>query len=504
MRVGTALALMKPSMDTLNSSPVGLSPTNTGVPLRVTIALLTALLAASCTVGPNYKRPVVQLPAAHRGAEIGVSESLADREWFDLFRDDTLTALVTAALKQNFELRIAAERVLQARALYQVSHADQLPAVSASASANASRSSTRGANRALPPGVDTDVSYTEAGFNIGWELDVWGRLRRLNESARAQYLASDEARRGVLTTLVADVAQNYLVLRALDYQLEIAKRTREVANNGLRLTEARRGQGLASGLDVRQAEQLLYTATGQIASLERAIAVAENALSLLLGQLPGDVPRGAPLDAFQAPPDVPAGLPSALLERRPDIREAEQRLASATAEIGAAKADYFPRLSLTGFLGGQSRALTDLLSSPARLATASLGATVPVLNRGRVAGNVKFAEAVQREAAVNYERVVFTAFQDVADSLVTYGKTREQRTEQERLVEALRQSTRLSTQRYESGLDSYLPVLDAQRNLFAGELDLTGLRQQELTAIVRLYRALGGGWSRAEPTPTPN
>ena len=469
--------------------------------IRTVAALTIALLTVSCTVGPNYKRPNVEIPSSYRGAVASTGESLADREWFDLFRDETLTALVTTALKQNFELRIAAERVLQARAVYGISRADRLPTVDAVASETATHLSQRGGTP-LPPGVDNDVAFTEAGFSLGWELDVWGRVRRLNEAARAQYLASDEARRGVLTTLVADVAQNYLALRAFDLELEIARRTREIASDGLRLTEARRGQGLSSGLDVRQAEQLLYTATGQIANLEREVALAENALRLLLGQLPGDVPRGGSLEAFQAPPTVPAGLPSALLERRPDIREAEQQLVAATAQIGAAKADYFPRLSLTGFLGAQSRALTDLLSSPARLATASIGAAVPVINRGRVRGNVQLAEAVQREAAINYERVIFGAFRDVSDSLASYGKTRDQRTEQERLVGALRESTRLSTQRYESGLDSYLPVLDAQRNLFSGELDLTRLRQQELTAIVQLYRALGGGWSRTQATPS--
>jgi NodT family efflux transporter outer membrane factor (OMF) lipoprotein len=478
------------------------SRANSIVAARLPIAVLMGVLTASCAVGPNYRRPSVQVPSTYRGATISASDSLADREWFDLFRDDTLTSLVTTALQQNFELRIAAERVLQARAVYGISRSDQLPTVDATASATASRLSKRGASGTPPADAAADVRYMEAGFSFGWEMDVWGRLRRLTEAARAQYLASDEARRGVLTTLIADVAQNYLALRAFDAELEIAKRTRDVANDGLRLTEARREQGLASGLDVRQAEQLLYTATGRIASLEREGALAENALRLLLGQLPGDVPRGASLEAFQTPPAVPAGLPSALLERRPDIRAAEQQLVAATAQIGAAKADYFPRISLTGFFGAQSRALTDLLTGPAGLATAIVGAAAPVINRGRIRGNVQVAESLQREAAVNYERVIYTAFQDVSDSLATYGKTLEQRAEQERLVDALRESTRLSTQRYESGLDSYLPVLDAQRNLFEGELDLTGLRQRELTAIVQLYRALGGGWSPPEAPPT--
>ena len=353
--------------------------------------------------------------------------SLADVKWFELFNDDRLTQVVDTALKQNFELRIAAERVLQARAAYGITRADQFPAVDVSGSVTALRNSEVGATRGIPPGVDTSVSYTQFGFSLGWELDVWGRLRRLSEAARAQYLATEEARQAVITTLVADVTDTYLALRALDLELEIATRTRDVAANNLQLIQERRNVGIASGLDVQQAEQLLYTATGQMASLEREIAQAENALSLLLGQAPADVPRGRPLEAFQAPPSVPVGLPSALLERRPDIRQAEQQLIAANAEIGAAKAEYFPRISLTGFFGGQSRALAELLTGPGRIASASLGATAPIFNAGKTRANVRLAEAVKGEAVVNYQRVIYTALRDVADSLAGYVKTSEQR-----------------------------------------------------------------------------
>jgi NodT family efflux transporter outer membrane factor (OMF) lipoprotein len=465
--------------------------------IRAAVVALAGALAASCTLGPDYKRPVVQPPSTFRGTESSSAESLADLKWFDVFRDDTLNELVASALKENFELRIAAERVLQARALYGITRADRFPTVDASVDLNALRSSQAGANRGIPQGVSTDVTYVQAGFTLGWEIDVWGRLRRLNEAARAQYLSTEEARRGVITTLVADVSATYLALRGLDLELDIAKRTRDVATESLRLTEARRSQGAASGLDVRQSEQLLFTATGQIASLEREIAQTENALTLLLGRFPEDVPRGRPLDALQVPPTVPAGLPSALLERRPDIRQAEQDLIAANARIGAAKAEYFPRISLTGFFGVQSRALTSLLSGPAVLATGTLGAAAPIFNAGRTRANVEFTEAVQREALVNYQRAIHTAFRDVADALTEYGKTSEQRTQQERLVEALRESTRLATERYRGGLDSYLPVLDAQRNLFQGELELADLRQRELASIVQLYRALGGGWQES-------
>ena len=459
---------------------------------------IASVVLASCTLGRDYSRPAIETPATYRSAAPQASAaSLADVQWFDLFRDDTLTQLVKSALQENFEVRIAAQRVLQARAAYGITRGSQLPSVDVSAGVTAARSSQVGANRGIPAGVDTDVSYTQAGFSLGWELDVWGRLRRLSEAARARYLATEEARRGVITTLVADVSENYLALRGLDLELEIARRTRDVANDNLRLTEARRASGVASALDVRQAEQLLFTATGQIASIEREIALSENALSLLLGHAPGDIPRGRPLEALQAPPAVPAGLPSALLERRPDIRGAEQELIAANAQIGAAKAEYFPRISLTGFLGGQSRALTDLLSGPARLASVGVGAAAPVFNAGRTRNNVRLAEAIHGEAIVNYQRVIYTAFRDVSDGLAAYTKTTEQRTQQEQLVQALSESARLATQRYQGGLDSYLPVLDAQRNLIGGELELARLRQQELSSLVQLYRALGGGWTPA-------
>jgi multidrug efflux system outer membrane protein len=465
---------------------------------HVAMVSTASVVLASCTLGRDYSRPAIETPATYRSAAPQTSAaSLADVQWFDLFRDDTLTQLVKGALQENFEVRIAAQRVLQARAAYGITRGSQFPSVDVSAGVTAARSSQVGANRGIPADVNTDVSYTQAGFSLGWELDVWGRLRRLSEAARAQYLATEEARRGVITTLVADVSENYLALRGLDLELEIARRTREVANDNLRLTEARRTSGVASALDVRQAEQLLFTATGQIASIEREIALSENALSLLLGHAPGDIPRGRPLEALQAPPAVPAGLPSALLERRPDIRRAEQELIAANAQIGAAKAEYFPRISLTGFLGGQSRALTDLLSGPARLATAGVSAAAPVFNAGRTRNNVKLAEAIHGEAIVNYQRVIYTAFRDVSDGLAAYTKTTEQRTQQEQLVQALSESARLATQRYQGGLDSYLPVLDAQRNLFGGELELARLRQQELSSLVQLYRALGGGWTPA-------
>ena len=465
--------------------------------LRISLISLITVAAAACTTGPNYKRPVIETPLAYRGATSAGAAvaSVADLKWFEVFRDETLTGLVTTALEQNFDVRIAAERVLQARAAYGVSRADRLPTVDASVGVAAARASERGATPGLPPGADTTVSYTEAGFSLGWELDVWGRVRRLNEAARAQYLATEDARRGVITTLIADVSERYLLLRALDLELEIARRTRDVGTDSLRLVETRRTGGVASGLDVRQAQQLLFTTTGRIASIELEIAQVEHTLSLLLGRAPGDVPRGRPLESITAPPTVPAGLPSQLLERRPDIREAEQLLVAANAQIGAARAEYFPRISLTGLLGVQSRALSSLLTRGAGVASGSLAATAPIFNAGRTRANVERTEAVQREAALRYERAVLIALGEVSDALVAHTKVAEERLEQERLVQALSDSQRLATDRYQGGLDSYLPVLDAQRNLFEGELALDRLRQRQLAAIVQLYRALGGGWT---------
>lgn len=461
------------------------------IPIAVASILLT-----SCAVGPNYKRPAVPAPAQFRGSESAPdAQSLADLKWFDVFDDDVLQQSIETALKQNFDLRIAAERVLEARARYGISRADQYPTLDAVGRFVSSRASSIGQTVFVPRGTDLSASYTEAGFSLGWELDLWGRVRRLKEAARAEYLAAEETRRGVITTLIADVTTNYLTLRELDLELDIARKTHVTAQDSLRLTQLRRDQGAATGLDIRQAEQLLYTTTAEIANIERSIAQAENALSLLMGRSPGDIARGKQLEEWKAPPQVPDGLPSSLLERRPDIRAAEQTLIAANAQIGAAKALYFPQISLTGFLGAQSRALTELFTGPARSWNIAPGAALPVFNAGRIRSNVRVTEAQQREALINYEKTIHNAFREVSDALIGYRKRVEQRTQQELLVQALRETERLSSIRYRGGIDSYLQVLDAQRNLFEGELALARLRQAELIEIVQLYRALGGGWS---------
>jgi NodT family efflux transporter outer membrane factor (OMF) lipoprotein len=457
-----------------------------------------SIVTASCALGPNYRRPVVEMPATYRDADAPAVQtgaaSLADVQWFDLFKDEALRQLVNTALAQNFDLRIAAERVLQARERFHIAHADRFPVVVGSAAASQNRLSQVGA-RPLPPGFGPDVSDFQAGFGLAWEVDVWGRLRRLNEAARAQYLATEDARRGVVTTLIADVTDAYFALQTLDRQLAIAQRTRDAAVDGLRLTQLRREGGVATALDVRQAEQLLYTATAQIASVQRQIAQTEDALSLLLGAVPGDVGRSAGfIETFDARPLVPPGLPSSLLERRPDIRQAEQALVAANAQIGVAKAEYFPRIGLTGVLGVESRALSDILTSPAGTWSVGVAAAAPIFNAGRTRANVRLTESIERELVVNYQRTIYRALREVSDALAGYRKTDEQRAQQEQLVAALHDATRLSTDRYQGGLDSYLQVLDAQRSLFRSELDLATLQRLELESIVELYRALGGGW----------
>lgn len=471
------------------------------MPLSFSRAVATALVLISltgCAVGPNYKRPAVQTPAKYR-QPVQVTEppskgSLADLQWAELFGDEVITRLVKTALAQSYDLQAASQRVLQARAQLGVTKSQLFPQITASGNFTATRTSSIGSFNFIPAGSNLAVSYTQAGMNLSWELDIWGRLRRLTESARAQFLAQDEARHAVISSLIADVITTYLTLRELDLELEIGVKTRDIGQNGLKLTNLRKDRGVATGLDVRQAEQLLYTATAQIAATERAIAETENMLSVLLGQNPGDVPRGKPLVDLGTPTKVPAGLPSDLLERRPDIRQAEQTLVSANAQIGAARALYFPQINLTGLFGVQSRALGNLFSGPARYQNIAPTGTLPIFNAGQIRNNVRLTEAQQREALATYRKTIQTAFQEVSSSLADYEKNREQRNQEELLVKALQDTDRLSTLRYKGGLDSYLQVLDAQRNRFSGELTLAQLRKNELLSVVALYRALGGGW----------
>jgi NodT family efflux transporter outer membrane factor (OMF) lipoprotein len=463
----------------------------------VTGVVLFSLLTG-CAVGPNYKRPVVQTPTQYReplpANEHPEKASLSDLAWASLFHDDVITNLVKTALQQSNDIEAATERVLEARAQHGIIRSQLAPQLTASASFTAARTASIGSYTFVPPGANLAASFTQAGLNLSWELDIWGRIRRLTESARAQYLAQEEARHAVISSLIADVITTYLTMRELDLELEIARKTEAIGENGLKLTKLRLERGVSTGLDVRQAEQLLYTATAQIAATERAIADTENSLNVLLGQNPGEVPRGKPLLELAGPSIVPAGLPSDLLERRPDIREAEQTLIAANAQIGAAKAQFFPQISLTSFLGVQSRALGDLFTGPARNQSIAPAGVLPLFNAGQLINNLRLSEAQRREALANYRNTILIGFKEVSSALADYQKNREQRSQQELLFRALQETDRLATLRYKGGLDSYLQVLDAQRNEFSGALTLAQLRKNELLSIVELYRALGGGW----------
>jgi NodT family efflux transporter outer membrane factor (OMF) lipoprotein len=459
--------------------------------LPVIAALAVALGLAGCLVGPNYHRPAVNLPQQFPGSP-ATQQSIANETWFNLFHDATLNELVQTALKQNFDVRIAAERVLEARAQYGIQRGNLFPTLAAGASYTGSRSSSIG-SFPFPPGTPVAFAYTQVGLQLNWELDLWGKLRRMNEAARAQYLASGEARNGVIISLISNVMTTYFQLRELDLELQIGEQNNGIAQDNLRLIRERKDRGAASGLDVHQAEQFLYTTTAEIAASKRSIAQAEDALNLLLAKAPGEVARGPGLDQIASAPDLPAGLPSALLERRPDIRQAEDNLIAANAQIGAARALFFPDLTLTGFLGGQSQPLTQLFSGPARMASIAPSVLQPLFHAGLRSG-VQLTEAQEREMLLTYQKTIYGALREVADALAVHSRTREQRAEEEKLVGALTESERLSNLRYRGGLDSYLQVLDAERNLFAGQLDLAQLRLLELESVVQLYRALGGGW----------
>jgi NodT family efflux transporter outer membrane factor (OMF) lipoprotein len=461
--------------------------------MRVFCCSLLLFLAA-CTVGPNYRRPSLAVPNQHRGDAAPAAASLADTKWPDLFPDDTLKQLISTALAHNFDIELASERVEEARARYRIAGTSQYPFVYAGVQAAAVRTSTIGASVQSVPGSSTDATYTQTGAALSWELDLWGRIRRLKESARAEYLATEEARRGVTVSLVGDVAGNYFTLRERDLELQIARSTRDIADRNLQLVRMRHDQGTATGVDVHQAEQFLYLATVQIASVEGDVGQVENALNLLLGNLPADIARGRPIESFVLLPQLPAGLPSSLIERRPDIREAEQQLISANAQIGVAKAYYFPQITLTGVLGVQSRALTQLFTGPASYWTLSPNALLPIFTAGQVRVAVRLSEARRREMLTAYRKTVYNAFREVSDALIRYDRTREERGQQDHLVEALRETTRLATRRYQGGVDSYLQVLSAERDLFQAQLAQAKLRLQELLAFVDLYRALGGGW----------
>jgi outer membrane protein, multidrug efflux system len=464
--------------------------------MRNCLALLCAALVLSgCTMGPNYRRPAVAVPTTYRSAVPGSTPqtetaSLGDQKWCDIFQDEQLRVLIRTALQQNYDVRIAASRILEAKAQLGIRRADQFPTLSAGAGI----ADVRSARSTFLPAFETSTG--QVNLSAAWELDFWGKFRRATEAARANLLASVWARQEVVSTLVANVAAAYFQLRALDLQLEISRRTLDSRQESLRLTQILANGGATSLLDVRQAEQLVFTAGAEIPALEQQVEQQENFLSILLGQNPGDISRGQTLTEQQQPPEVPSGLPSALLERRPDIREAEEQLVAANAEIGVARAAYFPDISLSGSGGFQSSALTNLLSGPAGAWSFGASLAQPIFTGGRLGSGVRLAEAQRRTATLFYQQSIQGAFRSVSDALVAYRKTRELRAQQDLLFQSAEDAARFSHMRYTGGATGYLEVLTNETNAFSAELGLAQARLNELLALVQLYEALGGGWQQ--------
>jgi multidrug efflux system outer membrane protein len=458
----------------------------------IAVVLATGAIAGCTTVGPNYKRPVVTTPDAFRGAsESAASDaaSFGDAKWTTLFEDAPLRELIATALEQNFDVRIAAARILQAQAQLGITRSNQYPSVDAQAAVQGQRSSLTSSDREA-----TTAGVMQLGGSVSWELDFWGKYRRATEAARAQMLGSEWGRRAVISSLVSQVASGYFALRALDLELAIATRTLETRQESLRLTQVREQGGVTSLVDVRQAEQLVYGATAQIVDVKRSIEQQENFLSALLGRNPGPIARGRELTDQPHAPELPAGLPSALLERRPDIRQAEQGIIATNAEIGVAKAAYFPQITLTGAGGLASTALSALFTGSAGAWSAAASVVQPVFTAGRTRSQVALADARRQEATLAYQQTIQQAFREVSDALVGYRRRRELREAQEQLVRAAQDARRLADLRYQGGASSYLEVLDSDTRLFSAEIDLVRAQLSELAAFVEIYRALGGGW----------
>ena len=460
---------------------------------RPVIIMLLAALASACTVGPNYHRPAVTVPQTFRGAPAAApstTASFGDEKWWDVFQDPQLQALIRTALKQNYDVRIAATRILQAQAQLGIARGNQLPTAGVVAAGNNQRASKSKFFSAY------ETSYTELGLGVQWDLDFWGKYRRSTEAARAELLANNWAQQQVESSLVASVASAYFLLRAEDLQLHIAQRTLAADQDSLRLTQLLSDHGATSMLDVRQAEQLVYNAEGDIPTIQKQIEQQEDLISTLLGQNPSDVARGLELNAQPHAPDVPAGLPSSLLERRPDIREAEAKLMAANARIGVAKAAYFPDISLTGVGGVQSIPLTQLFTGPSGMWNFTGQLAQPLYAGGTLRSGVQLAQAEQQEAELNYQQTIQQAFREVSDALIAYEKDHEFRTQQESLTYSAKDASRLSDIRYRGGASSYLEVLDSNTRTYAAELTLVQAQLNEMLDYIQLYRALGGGWQK--------
>jgi len=460
------------------------------------IAIVLALALGSCMVGPNYRRPAVETPPSWR-LEEKEAQDMANTAWWEQFQDPVLEELIRTALRENKDVQIAAARVEEFMGQYRTTRAALFPQISAGTTAGRSRATAEGP-APLSPAVENPADTYQVFLNGSWEIDFWGKLRRANEAARANLLSTEEGRRGLILTLVTSVASAYVNLRDLDQQLVIAKRTAKSREDSYSLFLLRFEGGVISEVELSQVKSLYEEALSIIPVIRKSIVQQENALRVLLGRNPGPIPRGRSIDELVLPA-VPAGLPSALLANRPDIRQAEQNLIAANATIGVAKAQYFPTISLTGFLGYSSTDLSNLFTGPARVWSYSVPVVAPIFTGGAIAGQVKAAEAVQQQALLKYQQSIQNAFREVEDELVNQRDLREQLAAQGRQVEALSNYAELAEMRFDNGYTSYLEVLDAERSLFNAELSRAQTKGVLFQAMVNLYKAMGGGWvSKAE------
>ncbi len=467
-------------------------------PLTHSISLvMIASLLIGCTVGPNYHKPTVPVPTAYHAENDNPQDqaqaqaaSFADLPWWQIFQDPVLQDLIRLCLKQNYDLQTATEKITQARAQLMVTRSNQYPQVTANGVAVDERTFQ---------GFPTKTRYGTYAADVTFQLDLFGQLRRATESARAQLLSTEYAEKTEILTLVSDVASDYFALLSLDLQLQITRDTIKTQQDAVKLTQYRLEHGVATNLDVLQAKQVLDTANAQLPELQRQIGFEEDALSILLGDYPHGVTRGRPLVDQPMPPEVPVGLPSSLLARRPDISQAEQNLISANAQIGVAKAAFFPQISLTGTGGGavgRSTVFSSIVNSNIGTWGGTAQLTQPIFEAGRLRGNLRSAESQQRQSLIVYKQTIQLAFRDVSDALIAYQKYYEVRKAQEDTVQDLSDSVGTSLKRYRGGITTYLEVLDNQRSLFSAQLTLAQDRGNEFQSVVQLYKALGGGWKQ--------
>jgi multidrug efflux system outer membrane protein len=460
-----------------------------------------ALMVIGCTVGPNYKRPAVDVPGSYRQAlapdvaPASPSPSIADEQWSAIFQDATLQRLVQEALANNLDLRIAAQRVLQAQAQVGITRSQQLPSVSAGGSYTAIQipSSLAGTNS---NGTPANSFFNGGGPSAAasWNLDFWGLYRRQTEAARAELLASEWGQRATRTALVQGVAEAYFELRSLDAQAAITENTIKARQDSLHLTQALERHGAGSLADVRQAEELLHAAQANLPDLRRQIAIQENAISILLGHNPESIDRGLPIEEQPHPQEIPVGVPSELLQRRPDIEQAEAKLIAANARIGVARAQYFPQISLTSLGGAASSQLNSIFSGPNAYWYAAGSISQPIFEGGRIRSNYRLSQAQEQEMLLQYQKTILNALRDVSNSLVSYKETRERREEQSAQVKSAADAVRLARLRYSGGNTSYLEVLTTDTDLYSAQLVLAQAQEQEAASLVQLYAALGGGW----------